>query len=87
MNENVRKMSDSFLFNNPYFRFQEFANSQDTSDTDFSHGAWQTMKIDLDLEEDNPHSILAKNNIASLLRKVRHSGQIPPSVNPFSINQ
>ncbi|XP_033639444.1 uncharacterized protein LOC117299940 isoform X1 [Asterias rubens] len=47
----------------------KFIPSEDDGEADFSHGAWKRMKVDLDLEDDNQHSILAKNNIALLLRK------------------
>ncbi|XP_022084317.1 uncharacterized protein LOC110975817 [Acanthaster planci] len=49
---------------------EEFDSSQDViGDTDFTHGAWLTMKADLGLDEDDPCSLLAKNNIALVLRK------------------
>ncbi|XP_038044874.1 mucin-5AC-like [Patiria miniata] len=47
----------------------ELDSSQDVGETDFSHGAWQTMKTDLGLDEGDPRSMLARNNIALVLRK------------------
>ncbi|XP_070566043.1 homologous recombination OB-fold protein-like [Ptychodera flava] len=44
------------------------AGSQDTED-EFSRGAWMNMKKDMDLNENDPNSILSQSNIAIVMRK------------------